>query len=39
MKGGLTKIGKDYNEKIFFEEERKFVRKEYEVLKNWFEHY
>jgi uncharacterized protein len=39
IKGGLTKIEKDYNEKIFFEEEREFVRKEYEVLKNWFEHY
>ena len=39
MKGGLAKIGKDYNEKIFFEEEREFVKKEYEVLKNWFEYH
>ena len=38
-KGGLKKIEIDYNEKIFFEEEREFIRKEYEVLKNWFEYY
>lgn len=39
IRGGFTKIEKDYNEKIFFEEEREFVRKEYEVLKGWFEDY
>jgi hypothetical protein len=31
------KTERDYSEKIFFEDERKQVEKQYEVLKGWFE--
>ncbi|MEI7621588.1 MAG: HD domain-containing protein [Candidatus Moraniibacteriota bacterium] len=31
------KTERDYGEKIFFEDERKQVEKQYEVLKGWFE--
>jgi len=39
LEESLQKIERDYNEKIFFEDERELVKKEYEVLKNWFEYY
>jgi putative nucleotidyltransferase with HDIG domain len=39
LEGSLQKIERDYNEKIFFEDEKESVKKEYEVLKNWFEYY
>lgn len=39
LKGNLRKIERDYNEKIFFEEEKKLVKKEYEVLKRWCKYY
>ncbi len=39
LESNLQKLERDYNEKIFFEDERNSVRKEYEVLKNWFEYY
>ena len=29
------KIERDYNEKIFFEDEKESVRGQYEVLKSW----
>lgn len=29
------KLERDYNEKIFFKEEKKIVKNQYEVLKNW----
>ncbi len=38
LESSLEKIKRDYNEKIFFEEEKESVKKEYEVLKNWFEY-
>lgn len=31
------KIERDYNQKIFFEDERKMVEENYKMLKNWFE--
>ncbi len=31
------KIERDYGEKIFFEDERKEIEKQYKVLKSWFE--
>jgi putative nucleotidyltransferase with HDIG domain len=31
----LLKIEKDYNEKIFFEDEKKMVEEQYKILKNW----
>jgi putative nucleotidyltransferase with HDIG domain len=36
MVNNFDKIERDYNEKIFFEDEKKMVKKEYEVLKKWF---
>jgi len=39
LENGLKKLERDYNEKIFFEEEKESVKKEYEILKNWFSHY
>lgn len=39
LEGSLQKLERDYNEKIFFEDERKLVKKEYEVLKGWFEYH
>ena len=39
LEGSLQKIERDYDEKIFFEDERELVKKEYEVLKNWFEYH
>lgn len=38
LESSLKKIERDYNEKIFFEEERELVKKEYEVLKKWFKY-
>lgn len=38
MEGNIKKIERDFNEKIFFEDEKEAVRKEYEVLKKWFEY-
>lgn len=35
LESDLDKIEKDYHKKIFFENERKLVKKEYEVLKEW----
>jgi len=35
LESNFKKLERDYNEKIFFEEERKSVEKEYEVLKKW----
>jgi putative nucleotidyltransferase with HDIG domain len=34
----LSKIEKDINDKIFFEDERREVYKEYKTLKKWFEY-
>jgi putative nucleotidyltransferase with HDIG domain len=39
FESGLKKIERDYKDKIFFEEEKESIRKEYEVLKGWFEYY
>jgi putative nucleotidyltransferase with HDIG domain len=33
--GNMRKIEKDYNEKIFFEDEKKMVEEQYKILKNW----
>ncbi len=38
MQRNLNKLERDFNEKIFFEDERKMVEKQYEILKNWFEY-
>jgi len=38
LEDSLQKIERDYNEKIFFEEERESVKKEYEVLKRWLKY-
>jgi predicted hydrolase (HD superfamily) len=32
----LKKIERDYNEKIFFADEKKMVEKQYNILKEWF---
>lgn len=34
----IEKIDRDFNEKIFFADEKEMVRKEYEVLRRWFEY-
>jgi len=39
LEGSLQKVERDYNEKIFFKDERELVKKEYEVLKSWFEYH
>jgi len=39
LESGLKKIERDYNEKIFFDGERKETIKEYDILKKWFEYY
>lgn len=39
LESGLQKIKRDYEKKIFFENEKKLVKKEYDILKNWFEYY
>jgi putative nucleotidyltransferase with HDIG domain len=39
LASSLLKLERDYNEKIFFEDERKSVKKEYEVLKSWFKYH
>ncbi len=31
-----NKIERDYNQKIFFEDEKKMVKERYEILKKWF---
>ena len=38
FESGAVKIERDFNDKIFFDEEKESVRKEYEVLKNWFKY-
>ncbi len=35
--GNLKKIERDYNDKIFFEDEKKMIEGQYEILKSWFE--
>ena len=35
MEGNLKKIERDYNEKIFFEDEKKMVEGQYKMLKSW----
>jgi len=35
VEGNLRKIERDYNEKIFFEDEKVMVEEQYKVLKNW----
>lgn len=35
VEGNLRKIERDYNEKIFFEDEKKMVEEQYKMLKNW----
>jgi len=35
LESNLKKIERDYNEKIFFEDEKKMVEKEYNTMKNW----
>lgn len=37
LKGNLRKMERDYNQKIFFEDEKKMVEEQYKMLKNWFE--
>ncbi|MFC1629768.1 HD domain-containing protein [Patescibacteria group bacterium] len=37
LESSLLKIERDFNDKIFFDDEKESVRKEYEVLKSWFE--
>jgi putative nucleotidyltransferase with HDIG domain len=32
----LNKVERDYNEKIFFEDEKKMVETQYQILKGWF---
>jgi len=39
LRGNLKKLERDFKKKIFFEDERKLVEKEYSVLKNWFKYY
>lgn len=39
LESGLKKLERDYNEKIFFEDEKKLVKNEYEILKSWFSYY
>lgn len=36
MEQNFKKIERDFTEKIFFDEQRESVRKQYEVLKGWF---
>jgi len=38
FESGLKKIDRDYNDKIFFKEEKELIKKEYEVLKSWFKY-
>lgn len=35
LEGNIKKIERDFHQKIFFDEEREQVRKQYEVLKEW----
>lgn len=37
MERNNEKIDRDYQEKIFFDEERKMVEDQYKVLKKWFD--
>jgi len=39
LESGLLKIERDYNEKIFFKDEKRLIKKEYDILKNWFSYY
>lgn len=38
FESGLKKVERDFNDKILFEEEKYAVKREYEVLKKWFEY-
>lgn len=38
MESNMRKAERDYNEKIFFDDERKMVEEQYEVLKKWFDY-
>jgi len=35
LESNMRKIERDYNEKIFFEDEKKMVEEQYGILKNW----
>jgi putative nucleotidyltransferase with HDIG domain len=37
LEGNMHKIERDYNEKIFFKDEKKMVEEKYQILKGWFE--
>ena len=39
LESGLKKIERDYNDKIFFDEEKELIKNEYKVLKGWFQYY
>ena len=39
LEDSLQKLERDYNNKIFFDEERESVSREYEVLKGWFRYH
>lgn len=36
LEKNTKKIERDYNDKIFFEDEKKLVEEQYKILKNWF---
>src|SRR3989344_2601448 len=36
LDGNMRKVKKDYNQKIFFKDEKKMVEEQYKMLKNWF---
>gem|GEM_PF-2382543 len=36
MERNMRKAERDYNEKILFDEERKMVKEQYDILKKWF---
>jgi putative nucleotidyltransferase with HDIG domain len=38
MEKNKIKIERDFNQKIFFDQEKKMVEKEYEMLKKWFDY-
>jgi len=39
LESSLKKIERDYDDKIFFEDERKLIRPEYQILKKWCNYY
>lgn len=38
LENNMKKIERDYNEKIFFEDEKRLVEKQHKILKNWFKY-